>query len=182
MSTPDQNVWYTVLIAHFAEQYSDGDAGALQVGLEHDTGAALYYSGADEEAHQKWQFFPDPTAKDGGTWYVLRPQSLGSNWYAFANENNTSGCGSSGCTPIPGVIDQFDPSARWAWEPYGDGTFKLYNQATGPGFLMDLQDEDSPSLLQMNSNTAGNRIGQHWAISSVSAINDNSFSTVSRKD
>ncbi|KAL5443591.1 hypothetical protein PMIN07_001150 [Paraphaeosphaeria minitans] len=125
-----------------------------------------------EPAHQ-WQFYPVEDSK----FYLLRTKASGVDGFLgtkFAPNSDTPG------KTVPRMIraDVSDDSIYWNVGTFPDGTFFLSNKANKTTYQLTRND-DNP-LVSMTSKTDAslNLPGQHLSFDTISAIENEKFSTV----
>ncbi|KAF2015493.1 hypothetical protein BU24DRAFT_450195 [Aaosphaeria arxii CBS 175.79] len=164
MANLNSNTWYHVFPNQNEKQamvgsslYRDGQYGTV------------FFKEANlTQPMFKWQMFGI-----NATTYVIRSQDGRDN--AFLGTKYEPKEKAPGGTQALMVRDNLtDSSIYWTIEPWGDGTFKMYNGANWTSWNLEKQGNGAAVL---TSNTTVDRGGQRFSFNSIEPINQSRFST-----
>jgi hypothetical protein len=118
----------------------------------------------------RWQIFPYNSSA-----VVLRCLDAGENMYLstlYSADEEVAGK----TRPYLARGDIVDKSAFWTIEPWGDGTWYMWNADNGTDYHLM---KKGSGLLAMSGDTAPPQAGQRWTFAEIDEINDEKYSSVS---
>ncbi|KAJ4294112.1 hypothetical protein N0V90_007802 [Kalmusia sp. IMI 367209] len=166
MANFDSNQWYHI---YYNQNKKTALMGSELYNTTTHTGTSFFKTAKTSDADQQWQFY----AIDSD-FYALRTRDSGSDGFlgtAYSANEDTPG------NTVPRMVrgDISDDSVFWKVTPWGDGTFYLSNKENKTSWHLTRK---ANSLGAMTSNITGDKPFQQFSFDTISAINDDQFSTV----
>ncbi|KAF1938082.1 hypothetical protein EJ02DRAFT_474625 [Clathrospora elynae] len=166
VSKIDPNQWYSLYIGTGTQNL----VGTTLFQADRSVGT-VYIAGEDtSKRNQRWQIF-----KLNSTAWILRSQAGGPNAYLgtfYAEPEVTEG------KTVPRIVrgDIADASVFWTIGSWGDTTWYFSNLANGTGYRLMLK--PTGGYLAMSPNITAPQVGQKWQFDTITAINDQRYSSV----
>lgn len=163
----DTNAWYQINVTRFTGLSL---RGTVLYDKDHKAGAAFYTTSNTSDPSQYWQFYPYNASV-----YLLRCKTPGSKAYLGATQTTNKGV-TGNTSPYVADYSISDASMFWTVEPWGDGTYYLWNLGNGSDWRMNVL---QTALLAMDSNITSEQSGEHFSFTTLGAIDADRYSTVS---
>ncbi|KAF3767442.1 hypothetical protein M406DRAFT_328522 [Cryphonectria parasitica EP155] len=168
----NQNAWYRVNVTRQSGQSLAG----TPLYLDNDTKGSVSFKDTNSTVvGESWQFYIyNATTMT----YVLRCLDSGPHSYLATTSLNDGEVGADATTghttPIVAKYPVADESIFWQIEPWGDGSYYLYNLLNGSDWRLNVE---STSDMDMDSNITAPQTGQQFTFQEMGPINNYDFST-----
>jgi hypothetical protein len=170
MANFDRNQWYHI---YFDKNVTKALKGTQLFKAATQSGSAFFHGFDKTDPAYQWQFYP----VDDSKFYLLRTKASGADGFLgtmFSPDEETPG------HTVPRMIrgNVSDDSIYWKVGTFPDGTFFLSNKANKTTYHLTRK---ANNLAAMTSNTSASLAlpGQHLSFDTISAIDNEKFSTVS---
>lgn len=168
MANFDTNQWYHI---YYNQNKDTALMGSVLFNRTAQSGTTFFQTYDSSSPAHHWQFYLLSTDPD---FYALRTKDSGHEGFlATKYSANEETAGQTVPRMIRGNVS--DDSVYWRVSPKGDGTFFLSNKANKTDWHLTRKQN---SLGAMTSNITGDKPYQRFSFETISAINDQQYSTV----
>lgn len=175
MANFNSNKWYQIGNGCYEDDLHF--AGSVLLGETNLQLGAAFMQMTDVDApEQRWQVY---TFNE--TYYVLRGDAAGPGAYLSARvikdpPNDSPNVGNTQAEMA--VHNITDDGMFWSIEPWGDGSFKMWNGANGTDWNLALNDTSAFTYMDSNINPDNEHPCQEFSFRAVADIDDDAYSKV----
>lgn len=132
MANFDSQKWYQITLQLYAKRNLKGLS--LSTSTKNATGSVIFLDSNNASQTQQWQFFPSPRNNKNPNEYILRSHHSTSLGYLTTKRISDDKASINYGNTIPRMTNFWwigDESMYWTVEPWGDGSFKMWNARNG---------------------------------------------------